>query len=64
MSNESFPVTSAAHSIGTPVVRAEVGGVRGSHHQVLHVPPRQVHTIQREKDMYSYIRDVLLKESL
>lgn len=35
--------TSASHSVGLPVHGAEVSGLGRSHHQVLHVPPSQVH---------------------
>lgn len=38
--------TSASHSVGPPVQSAEVSGLGRPHHQVLHVPPGQVHAAQ------------------
>jgi len=37
------PRTSPPDSVGLPVGGAEPAGLRSPHHQVLHVPPGQVH---------------------
>lgn len=41
--------TSASHSVGPPVYGAEASGLGCSHHQVLHVPPGQVHAAQTQE---------------
>lgn len=38
--------TSAAHSVGPPVLGAQVSRLGRPHHQVLHVPPGQIHAAQ------------------
>ena len=40
-------LTSPPHAVGLPVGRAEPAGLGGPDHQVLHVPPRQVHAARK-----------------
>lgn len=51
--------TSASHSVGLPVSSAEVSRPGRPHHQVLHVPPGQVHTAEIEEGKQSTCTDFL-----
>lgn len=47
--------TSASHSVGLPVHGTEMSRLGRSHHQVLHVPPGQVHTARTQKGKQSRV---------